>query len=420
MSSSGPPLPSTSSGWPEPVEGQRTPRTRSASTSFLCALCAFCVLRGSLCAAQEPTAPQAVSQASLQAAIDSLGKLDYTIRTAASRTIRRTPASQAVPALVRAVRTHEDGYVRYRALVLLTGFNDPGTDALMREVMTSVNDRVRTVAYEYFERHPDRSMTAELLASLDKEDAEFVRPALVRSLAALGDDSRVAPALMREAGRGADFFRSAVIETLGDYKAAYAIDVLTAFAKQDGPLVDDAMLALGKIGDSRALGTLAGLQSGASDAVQPILGASICLLGVQCIEHEHYLIDTLKASGENGPSQEVVRAAVTGLGALAVAGRSSAGEALLEIGVHARDSVRAPIALAVATIALRNTPLAFGLLEKSSRRDAFALVAEGFDMLEEDFGKERFFALARKTYWSASDGSPTRSLMQALISALEF
>jgi hypothetical protein len=45
----------------------------------------------------------------------------------------------------------------------------------------------------------------------------------------------------------------------------------------------------------------------------------------------------------------------------------------------------------VATIALRNTPLAFGLLEKSSRRDAFALVAEGVDMLEEDFGKERFF-----------------------------
>ena len=61
----------------------------------------------------------------LRAAIDKLGKLDYDTRTKASRTIRRSPAAQAVPALMQAVSDHADGYVRYRALVLLTGFNDP-------------------------------------------------------------------------------------------------------------------------------------------------------------------------------------------------------------------------------------------------------------------------------------------------------
>ena len=397
---------------------QKTRRTRRASLGLFCFL--GVIGGGRIAAAQEPAAPQAVSEATLHTAIDNLGKLDYAIRTTASRTIRRTPASQAVPALVEAVRSHPDGYVKYRALVLLTGFNDPGTDRLMRESMTSVNDRLRTVAYGFFERHPDRSMTAELLAALEKEDAEFVRPALVRALAALGDDPRVAQVLVHEAGRGEDFFRSAVIEALGDYKAAYAIDALTGMAKQDGPLRDDAVLALGKIGDSRATGTLAGLQGVASKEEQPFIGASICLLGVQCAEQERYLVDTLKATGENGPAQEVVRAAVTGLGALARAGRSSAAEALIEIGVHARESVRAPVALAVATIVLRNTPLAFGLLEMAPRGEAIALVAEGFDMLEEDFDKERFFALARRTYWSAPDGSPTRLLMQTLIGELDF
>jgi hypothetical protein len=82
--------------------------------------------------------------------------------------------------------------------------------------------------------------------------------------------------------------------------------------------------------------------------------------------------------------------------------------------------VRAPIALAVATIALRNTPVAFGLLGKAASKDAMALLAEGFDMLEEDFEKEQFFALARKTYWNAGEGSPTRALMQTLIGELDF
>ena len=41
-------------------------------------------------------------------------------------------------------------------------------------------------------------------------------------------------------------------------------------------------------------------------------------------------------------------------------------------------------------------------------------------MLEEDLDKERFFALVRRTYWQAAEGSTTRGLMQTLIGQLDF
>src|SRR5690349_11808234 len=66
------------------------------------------------------TAPQ-----TLGAAIDRLGTLDFGVRMQASRTVRRAPAAQAVPALMNAVAKHKDSYVRFRALVLLAGFGDP-------------------------------------------------------------------------------------------------------------------------------------------------------------------------------------------------------------------------------------------------------------------------------------------------------
>jgi HEAT repeat protein len=383
----------------------------------LCALCVLCVS----VTAQEPGAPQAISADQLNAAIDKLGDLDYTTRTNASRTIRRIAASQAVPALLRAVAEHADGFVRYRALVLLTGFNDPRTNDAIRESLVSPNDRLRTVAYSFFEHHPDRAMIPELLVSLGKEQGEFVRPALVRALAAVRDDRRVRDTLVGEVMRGEDFFRSAVIEALGDYKAEYAFETLVSIAKQEGPLLDDAAIALGKVGDKRALETLAALQRTAPRPAQPFVAAAICLLGVNCDSHENYLIETLKFSDRNIGFQELLRAAAAGLGALGVAGRDTAAEALFVIGIPSRDPTRAPVALALGMIALRNTPLMMRTLEKHAHRaDAIALLAEGFDMLEEDLDKERFFAFARRTYWNSSEGSPARDLMQTLIGKLEF
>lgn len=372
--------------------------------------------------AQEPAAPQAVPAAQLQAAIDKLGDLDYATRTNASRTVRRTPAAQAVPALIQAASEHRDGYVRYRALVLLTAFNDPRAKDSMRESLKSPNDRLRAVAYNFFEHSPDRALIPDFLSSLDTEQADFVRPALIRALAKAGDDARVREALVRDVNRGQDFFRSAVIEALGDYKAQYALDALTSIAKLDGPLQDDAAIALGKIGDRKALETLAGMQRTASKATQPSIAAGICLLGINCESHEKFLIETLKFSDKNIGFQDLLRAAASGLGHLAIAGRKESVVALFDIGIPARDdTTRAPVALALATVALRNSSIITPILEEHPDRDnALALVAEGFDMLEEDYEKERFFAAVRRAYWDAPEGSPTRGLMQLLIGKLDF
>ena len=377
--------------------------------------------------AQEPVAPQAVSPAQLKAAIDKLGDLDYTTRTNASRTIRRTPSAQAVPALMQAVSEHGDGYVRYRALVLMTGFNDPRAAGAMREALASPNDRLRSAAYRFFEHHPDRSTIAPFVAALGTEQGEFVRPSLVRALAAIGskipdsEGSAVRAALVKEAGRGEDYFRSAVIEALGDYKAAYAFDTLVAIARLEGPLQDDAALALGRIGDKRALETLAGLQRSAPRQTQPSIAAAICLLGINCETHRNFLAETLKFADRNLGFQELLRGAAMGLGALGVAGHAEAADTLFAVGIPSRDPTRAPIALALGTIALRNATVLLPVIERHPDRDqAMSLLAEGFDMLEEDLDKERFFALARRTYWESPQGSPRRALMQSLIGKLDF
>jgi hypothetical protein len=233
--------------------------------------------------------------------------------------------------------------------------------------------------------------------------------------------TRARQALVREVTRGEDFFRSAVIEALGDYKSQYALDALTTVAKLDGPLQDDAALALGKIGDKRALETLAAIQRTAPRAAQPSIATAICLLGVNCESHQSYLVDTLKFSDQNAGFQELLRGAAAGLGALAVAGHVEAARALVDLGVPSKDPTRAPVSLALATVALRNTPLTLTMLEQHADRDrAIALMAEGFDMLEEDLDKERFFALARRSYWESADKSPHRAFMQDLIGKLDF
>jgi HEAT repeat protein len=404
------------------------PPRRPRGFPTLCVLCILCVLcLASGPRAQEPSAPQTVSPAQLQAAIAKLGDLDYATRTNASRTVRRTASAQAVPALLQAVAEQADGYVRYRALVLLTGFNDPRTKDAMRESIASPNDRLRTVAYSFFEHNPDPAMVRQFVTALDKEQAEFVRPALVRALASVaaraqGDDVVGArQVLVREVSRGEDFFRSAVIEALGDYKAGYAFDALIAVARLDGPLQDDAALALGKIGDRRALDTLAAIQRTAPRLAQPAIATAICLLGVNCESHQSYLVDTLKFSDKNPGFQELLRGAAAGLGVLAVAGRTEAAQALVDLGVPSKDPTRAPMSLALATVALRNTPLTLTLLEKHpNRENAIVLLAEGFDMLEEGLDKERFFAFTRRFYWESADNVPRRALMQTLIGKLDF
>ena len=109
---------------------------------------------------------------------------------------------------------------------------------------------------------PIRRWSPQLLAALDKEQAR-VRPAGARPRArrAGGDDPRVQPALLREVDARRGFLPQRGHRGARRLQGARTpFDALTAIAKLDGPLQDDAALALGKIGDKRALETLAGLQ----------------------------------------------------------------------------------------------------------------------------------------------------------------
>lgn len=356
----------------------------------------------------------------LAGSIDNLGSLDFAVRSAASRAIRRAPPAQAVPALLDAAANHKDGFTRFRALVLLTGFNDPRAGALMLQLLADPNDRVRAVAYGWFEhhRHPEAAKT--MLAALDNEASEFVRPSLTRALAADGSTS-AREAMTALVTRGQDFFRSVVIEALGDYKAAYAAAAIAEVAKLDGPLQDDAALALGKIGDRAYLTTLAEVQRTAPRERQPAIAAAICLLGVNCDAHERYLAEALTFAIANPDYQPLLRGAAGGLAALAVAGRQSALQTLVDAGLPSRDPARAAIALALGTVAMRNTPM---LLEWIATRDDMApiaeLLAESFDMLEEDLDEERFYVTVRRSYWQAADGSPLKAAAEVLIRTLEF
>jgi HEAT repeat protein len=365
--------------------------------------------------------PTPATPEQIKAAIDKLADLDYSTRMAAGRTIRRAPSAQVVPALLQAFAEHADGYIRFRSLILLTGYSDPRIADVMETAMASPNDRIREVALAYYELNPKPALAGKLLAALDKEEGEFVRPALVRALAALPHDQKIDDALIRDAGRGLDYFRSTVIEAVGDYKIAAAIPKLTEIARLEGPLQDDAATALGKIGDKRALNTLAQLQQSAPKEAQPAVAAAICLMGTNCSAHVGYLEKTLKFADTYPGYQDLVRGAASGLGHIARQGNEEALRILFDVGIPSQDPVRAPVTLAIGLVALRNTPLLLKTLQtRQDQPEAIGIVAEAFDMLEEDLEEERFFVAVRKEYWAAADGSPTRKLCEQLINKLDF
>jgi HEAT repeat protein len=307
----------------------------------------------------------------------------------------------------------------------------------MLQALTDPNDRLRAAAYAYFEHHPSTDALSIMVPALKREQSEFVRPALTRALAAASVGSspsglartslesgltRTLQDSMRDAVmRGQDFFRSVVIEALGDYKAVYALPEISKVAVLDGPLQDDAALALGKIGDRRALETLPALQRTAPRDLQPTIAAAICLLGVNCSSHVGYLIETLRFSVKNSGFQGLLRSAANGLAAVAATGHPEALAALVVAGLPSRDPARAPIALAIGTVAVRNPVFVLQWLEaRREVREVAGLLAEAFDMLEEDFEEERFFVAVRRAYWQAAEGSPTRKTAAALIGLLEF
>lgn len=362
----------------------------------------------------------------LRAAVDRLGDFDYAARTDASRTLRRADPDAVFPVLLDAVQHHEDSYVQFRAVVLIYGLALPRSRAVFETALDASNDRVRAAAYEYFEQAPSASIVPRLLAALDTETSEFVRPYLVRALAAHDDDPDVQARLVLDIDRGQEYFRGAVIEALGDHGAGYAVEPLIRIIGDPGPLRDDALLALGKIGDARSIGPLGAVQSEGDASLQPVVSATACLLDIDCERQFRYITDALSYTVDtgDGDNQELLRSAATGLSALAVAGRREALDVLFELGLRAGDSARAPIALALGTVALRNPGLVRAALidfgQQVIPEAELLLVRDAFDMLDEDFSEERFYILMREDYWGARIGSRTQAVADAAIRILEF
>jgi HEAT repeat protein len=360
------------------------------------------------------------SAGDLAKAIDTLGSFDAATRTESARLVRRTPADVAANALTAAARSHKDEYVRYRALVLLAGLGDAAAADLMRAALADRNDRMRTVAAAWFEHHPDAALPS-LTGALAKEGSEFVRPALTRAVAAHGKDPRAQATLTPLVMRGEDFFRGAVIEALGDYQGAYALAPIAEVARVDGPLQDDAITAIGRIGDPSMVAVLIELQKSVPRDLQPTVSASLCLLGRNCAAHETFIKESLTFASKTAGFQPVLRGAVHALTMLARRDKDDALAALFDAGVPAADPAREAIALGVGLVALRSPDVLLRVLETRKDLDgAIDLVKEAFDMLAEDLEEERFYVTVRRAYWAAPDGSPRKRIAETLILKLEF
>ena len=378
---------------------------------FLLALLAAATLESRVRAQTPAAAPD------LKQNITNLASLDFPVRMQAARLIRRTAETQAVPALKEAAQRDANEFVRYRALVLLTAFNDRGTRDLMHQLIRDRNDRVREVAYKWLERNPDPQLAGALVMALQTEESEFVRPAPVGALAALGSDQTVQRAMVAEIGRGLDFFRSAVIEALGRHRAVYAVDGIAATSKLEGPLQDDALLALGRIGGARATAAIGEFTGGTPESAQMIRGVQ-CLLGNFCAEQITALV-AAASSDEGRPS--TIRGALDALEAVAQNRNEAALSALFTLAKN--GALRENVAVAVASVALRQpdwTVERLGAADGPTREAAITMIKDGFDSLEEDFNEEQFFAAVRAGYWRATDGSAGRSLAETLIRRLEF
>jgi hypothetical protein len=280
---------------------------------------------------------------------------------------------------------------------------------------------MRTVAFGWFAHRPDPDVLPALLAALEKEQSEFVRPVLTRAVAAQGDEPAARAAMLPLVMRGEDFFRGSAIEALGDFKAAYALDTISQVARLDGPLQDDAITAIGRLGDPSSIGLLVELQKTAPREIQPTVSAALCLLGRNCDAHYEFVVESLKFAAAAEGYQPLLRGAVHALGVLARRGRADALGALLDAGVPAADPARAPIALGVGLVALRDPEVLLRVLEpRVDRTAAIELLRDAFDMLAEDFEEERFYVEVRRAYHAAAADSPRRALAEALIRTLEF
>jgi hypothetical protein len=331
------------------------------------------------------------------------------------------PPTLAGPLLEAAALHDASDYVRFRAFVLLTGIDPSAAGRVARVVMTGRSDRLREVAFQWFEHHPDPAILPELLAALGREDSQSVRPALFRAAAAQGGDARIRSALAPLVLRGEDFSRGSLIDALADYAGDYAVDQIASVADLDGPLQDDAVLALGRIGRPESRTQLARLQSTAPVERQPSISAALCLLGVDCAARLTYLKQALAFGVAGGRQEPLLGAAVLALEALLKAGHREALAVLLDAADGAPEAAREAISIGVTSAALARPTIVLSDLEgRSDLVQVAEMLFEGFDIVSEDFDEERFYLETRKVYWEAAAGSARRAMAELLMQKLEF
>ena len=221
-----------------------------------------------------------------------------------------------------------------------------------------------------------------------------------------------------EVPRGLVFFRCAVFDALGGHRAVYAVESIAATSKQNGPLQDDALLALGRIGGTRAVAALGEFTSGTPEAAEMVRAAR-CLVGEKCAESIAALV-AAASSDEGRPS--TISGAIDALEAVAQNRNEAALSSLITLGVK-KTALRERVAVSVASVALRQPDWMverIGAMDAATRETVITMLKDGFDSLDEDFNEEQFFAAVRAGYWRAADGSAGRTLAATLIQRLEF
>jgi hypothetical protein len=357
----------------------------------------------------------------LVAAVGRLGAFDFAARTEAARVVRRAPAPIVVPALEAAARSHADEYVRFKALVLLSGIDAGAMTRVAADLATDRNDRVRTVVYQWFEQHPHTGMLPRLLDNLPRETSEFVRPALTSALAASWRDTNVQQVLRPLVLRGEDHFRGSVIAALGEHGALFAMPELLTVVRLEGPLQDDAITALGQLAVPSSRPVVAALQKSVPAELQPTVSAALCLMGIDCVARVAFVVDTLRYASAAEGQAALLRGAVHAAAMLARGGHAEVFDALVDAALTARGAARDAVVLGVGVVILRQPLMAFDEYEQRQQPQALAtLYRDAFDMLSEDFDEESFGAAVRRAFWAAPEGSVKRTAAASLLDALEF
>jgi len=118
----------------------------------------------------------------------------------------------------------------------------------------------------------------------------------------------------------------------------------------------------------------------------------------------------------------VIRAAISGLAAIAESGNAMALRSLLDLAARA-PMLHDAVAVGFSEVALRRPASVldwFDSAPQPARDAAMVLLKDGFDSLEDDFAEEQFFAATRAMYWQGAENSSTRTVTAAIIQRLEF